>query len=386
MAAKRGKRKKYPKLPNGYGSIKYLGAGRRNPYAVHPPTTEFSLEGIPQTPKALCYVDDWIKGFAVLTAYKAGSYYPGMEKEIDIGDAAGTDDITQRILADYNRIKCAESKEEPKLTFAEVYDKFFYYKYDRPGAKKYSDSYRATTRAAFRNCTALHEKTFESIRFHDLQNIIDTCTGKHSTLELIVSLFRQMYKYAISHEIVDKDCSVGVTINIEDDDEHGVPFTDKELKILWKNRDNEIVEMLLIMCYSGFRINAYKSLEINLKEKYFKGGLKTQAGKERTVPIHSGIYDMVSRRSKKYTNLIGSSDTVFRNDMYAVLNQIGIERHTPHDCRHTFSRLCEKYGVRENDRKRMLGHAFKNDITNGTYGHRSVEELREEIEKIQICY
>ena len=78
------KRKKYQKLPNGYGSIKFLGKGRRNPYAVHPPVTEFSLNGSPITPKALCYVDSWIKGFAVLTAYKAGTYYPGYEKTLNI--------------------------------------------------------------------------------------------------------------------------------------------------------------------------------------------------------------------------------------------------------------------------------------------------------------
>ena len=39
------KRKKYPRLPNGYGSIRYLGKGRRNPDAVHQPEKEFEDEG-----------------------------------------------------------------------------------------------------------------------------------------------------------------------------------------------------------------------------------------------------------------------------------------------------------------------------------------------------
>ena len=30
----------------------------------------------------------------------------------------------------------------------------------------------------------------------------------------------------------------------------------------------------------------------------------------------------------------------------------------------------------------MMGHSFGDDITNGVYGHRTVEELRSEIEKI----
>ena len=57
--------------------------------------------------------------------------------------------------------------------------------------------------------------------------------------------------------------------------------------------------------------------------------------------------------------------------------------HTPHSTRHTFSRLCESYDVKEADRKRMLGHSLKGDITDGVYGHRSVEELKREVEKME---
>ena len=45
--------------------------------------------------------------------------------------------------------------------------------------------------------------------------------------------------------------------------------------------------------------------------------------------------------------------------------------------------LCEKYEVPENDRKRLLGHAFT-DVTNSVYGHRDLESLRASIEKIKI--
>ena len=43
--------------------------------------------------------------------------------------------------------------------------------------------------------------------------------------------------------------------------------------------------MLLIMCYSGWRISEYIGLEVNLQKKYFMGGIKTEAGKGRIVPI-----------------------------------------------------------------------------------------------------
>jgi len=72
--------------------------------------------------------------------------------------------------------------------------------------------------------------------------------------------------------------------------------------------------------------------------------------------------------------------------MAETLKDLGISKHTPHGARHTFSMLCERYNVNENDRKRLLGHSFGNDITNKIYGHRSMDELRTEIEKIEVCH
>ena len=190
-----------------------------------------------------------------------------------------------------------------------------------------------------------------------------------------------MYKYAIANDIVKKDYSAFIEITQDDDDEHGIPFSKADIKKLWDEKENEIAEMLIIMCYSGFRITEYKTLEVNLKEKYFLGGIKTDAGKDRIVPIHSAILPLVVQRIKKNKKLLLTSDVQFRKNMYALLSKLGIAKHTPHDCRHTFSKLCEDFEVKENDRKRMLGHAFK-DVTNKIYGHRDIEDLRIEIEKI----
>ena len=67
----------------------------------------------------------------------------------------------------------------------------------------------------------------------------------------------------------------------------------------------------------------------------------------------------------------GRSISQFRRDMKSTLRKLELPERTPHSCRHTFSR-------------RMLGHSFGNDITNGVYGHRTLEELRTEIEKIKV--
>ncbi|MEY8428552.1 integrase, partial [Lachnospiraceae bacterium 46-15] len=250
-------------------------------------------------------------------------------------------------------------------------------------SRVYSQATMNSCRAAFKNCAPLHDKAFASLRYPDLQKTVDDCPLKHASLELIVSLFHQMYEYAMIYELVDKDYSAAVKIKIRDDDEHGEPFSEDELKILWAHRHDPVVGMLLIMCYSGYRIAAYKTLQVNFEEQYFQGGIKTAAGKNRIVPIHSGILPLVTHQMRNKGFLMRDAGA-FRSKMYATLKLVGIKKHTPHDCRHTFSALCEKYGVNENDRKRMLGHSFGSDITNGVYGHRSVDDLRAEIEKIPV--
>lgn len=253
------RRKKHQKLPNGFGSIKYLGKGRYKPYGVYPPVEEYTRTG-PVTPKTLAYVETRDEGYEILAARK-------MELE-------GKIKVNRGIYIDRTP------------TFAEVYENFYKEKYMQ---------------------------------------------------ELIVSLMHQMYKYAMKYDIVDKDYSAALFIPIPDDDQNGVPFNDDELKLLWANKDDSIIEMVLIMCYSGFRIAAFLNMEVNLENRYFKGGVKTVSIKDRIVPIHSCIYDMVKNVTRS---------------MRMTVN----ERWSP---------------------------PFGADITNAKYGHRTLEELRVQIEKIK---
>ena len=91
------------------------------------------------------------------------------------------------------------------------------------------------------------------------------------------------------NDICEKDYSIGVKIKKADDDEKGIPFTLDELAKIYHVKENETAQMLIIMCLSGFRINEYKNLYVNLDEEYFLGGSKTRAGSNRIVPIHPFI-------------------------------------------------------------------------------------------------
>ena len=49
---------------------------------------------------------------------------------------------------------------------------------------------------------------------------------------------------------------------------------------------------------------------------------------------------------------------------------------------HGLFELCDKYKVDSLSKKMLLGHALGNDVTDLKYGHRTIEELRAEINKI----
>lgn len=346
------KRKKYKKLPNGFGCIRQLSGNRSRPFAAYPSVKEFNLNGSPVSQPAIGYYESWYQAFDALRSFNANPY-----------------DIAHE-----------------NMTFEELFELYFKTKYTDNKKKQYSQASINSTKVAFKNCAPLHGKKFKDLRKYDLQNIIDNCTLKHSSLELIVTLFRQMYKFAKENDITNKDYSEFVKINIPDDDESGEPFSQEELDILWQNKDNETVQFILIMIYSGFRIKAFETIKINKEEQYFKGGIKTKAGKNRIVPIHNAILSYTlnfcfdkfkagSFRTKKF---------------YPMLQELGIavtlsgKKHTPHDCRHTFSWLCDKYKVDELSKHLMMGHSLGGDIEKSVYGHRTIDELRTEINKIKV--
>ena len=250
--------------------------------------------------------------------------------------------------------------------------------------------------AAYKKCHALHSMAMWDIRAQDMQAILDQAELSHAMLEHIRNLFRQMYKYAVQYELVAKDYSQYTRITKEDDDTQGVPFTMDELRMLWEHRDSPFVDTVLIYCYSGWRINELARMPldgISLEERTFTGGLKNRYSRNRTVPIHPAVYDMVRRRlDGRFNSLIyhdGTrtiSEQRYRESFNAALQACGIRtEHTPHDCRHTFNMLLDNAGVDRVARYKLMGHKGQ-DINENVYTHKDLGQLREAVESIKTGY
>ena len=343
--------------PNGYGSIVKLSGKRRKPFMVRAAAKE---------------------------VYHADTGKVTVERPV-IGCFATRKEALEE-LAKYN--VNPYDIDMRKTTFAELYNMYYEAKYIN-STKTFSESSMRSTAAAFKNCASIHNMVFADLRKIHLQKVLDECPLKHSSLELIKNLFRQMYRFALENDFVDKDYSEFVTINIPDDDEKGIPFTENDLQVLWDNRDVPYVDTILIMVYSGYRISAFKEIKIDLEKGYFQGGVKTKSGKNRIVPIHPGIYGMVAAYHGK-TWLETSVNDYRAKVFYPTLERLGLlyasngAKHTPHDCRHTFSWLCDKYKIDDMSKHLLMGHALGSDVEKNVYGHRTFDELKHEIEKICI--
>lgn len=352
-------RGKAMRKPNGYGSVVKLSGNRRKPFEVRVNTK----------------INEW--------------GYP----EYDVLNRFENRTDAEIALAEYNRSPFDVNRRE--ITFKEVYEMWYDWKYN--GAKKYSESSATCTKGAFNKCTALHDMKIQDIRTDDMQQILDDHTLSHAYMEHVTNLLHQVFKYSMEYDIIDKDYSRFIKITKEEDDAPGVPFSKDEINTLWQHVDDvPNCDIVLILIYTGWRISeilGMKTADIDLTEWTMKGGVKTKAGKNRIVPIHSGIKSLVSARICSHSSTFlydmendkPISITALRKAFAEVLSQLQInEEHTPHDCRHTFTSLLDSAGANDVCIDRLVGHASKT-ITKKTYTHKDIDELREAVEMIKIA-
>lgn len=341
------------KLPNGYGSVFKLSGRRRRPWAVRVTTG---------------WTDDGKQKYEYL------GYYETRPKAM-------------MALAEYNKNPFDLSKGKP--TFAQIYEWFINDKYPNGPTKKQKSNFLGY-QAAFNISKPLHEKVFADIRKKDLQEIIDNCKKSHGTKRKIRVLFSGMYKYAMENDFVSKDYSRFVEIGKNDSQSYRRPFTEEEIQLLWDNvHRDEFIKNILILIYTGLRpgeLIEIKTEDVNLEERYMRGGFKTEAGTNRLIPIHKKILPFIKEKVEQGNEyLVTKKDgtpmsyhNFYRDNFLKTIEQLEMD-HRPHDCRHTFATLMDNAGANKLSIKRIMGHASK-DITDKVYTHKDITELLKAID------
>lgn len=351
------------KMANGMGSVYKLSGKRRNPWIARK-TKGWDLDETTGKAKQL---------------YITIGYFPTRQEALTA-------------LVNYNNNPY--DIETNSITFEEVYERWSVAHFQTivPSAQR-------TWVSAFNHSKPLHRMRMRDIRANHLDGAIKEAKVGDSTKQRMKSLYNLMYKYALKYEIVDKDYAA-----LCDNVKRGkptivrVPYTDMEIATLWENVTFPFVDMVLIGIYSGWRpqeLSILQIADIDLEAWTYYGGLKTDAGRNRCVPIHPLVRDLVKVNYEKavamgsaylFNDESGQQGTHLTYDKYRgrfnkINKKLGMS-HRPHDTRHTFITKAKDVNVNEYILKLMVGHSIE-DITEKVYTHRTMQQLQEEIAKIK---
>lgn len=338
------------RLPNGYGSVYKLSGKRRNPFIVRV-TVGWTNEG-KQSLKTIGFYPTRQEGLNALAEYNSSPY------DLDKG----------------------------KITFSEIFDKW-----SSEHFPKVSENAIVNYNVAYKYCSPLYNMRFVDIRKSHLQAVVDNSGKAYPTRKLIKTLLNQLYKYAMENDVVEKQYSHYVDVGKNEGKLNRTPFNKEEIQQLFDNDTFDFVDTILIMIYSGMRIGELLTLEnknIFLDKRYMIGGIKTEAGKNRIIPINKKIEKYIRKYynpNNQYliTNFKGQQmkySNYRREKFDNIMEKLNME-HNPHDCRHTFATLMNRAGANKLSTKRIIGHASP-DLIDKVYTHKDIEDLIEAIDLI----
>ncbi len=303
------------KLPNGFGSVHKLPGNRRNPWRARK-TNGWDVDPETGTSKQ---------------KYITIGYYP-------------TQKAALQALAEYNANPYDLSTNT--ITFEEVYSKW-----SEEHFKKIVPSAQRTWKSAFSYCKPLYQMRMKDIRVNHLEQTIKSAQIGDNTKGRMKSLFNLLYKYAMKHEIVDKNyAQLCDSIKQPKPQIVRIPFSDQEIQKLWDHIHIPFADMVLIGIYTGFRPKELAVLQIenvDLEQDTITGGLKTDAGKNRIVPIHPLIRELVQKNYDQavemhsghlFNDENGQQGTFLTYDKYKgrfnkVMKRLNMN-HRPHDTRY----------------------------------------------------
>jgi integrase len=362
MQEAKKRKKRRMRLPNGIGSVHLIGDGknRRKPWRARVPS-HIEFDADTRTAKQ---------------KYITLGYYE-TEKEA--------------IAALFDYRKDPYTLESATCTFKDVFEMWKDKKY--PGI---STSGQQGYNAAFKNSTALHDMKMRDIRAIHMEAIMQNVDGKYQVQARLKTFWGQIFKYAMEHDIIQKNYSEFVKTRDKDEGTKrtDIPVEDREK--IWAAIDagDRIAEIAMIYIYTGMRASELLEVRkenVDLENRILVGGMKTEAGTNRRIPLHKDIVPFVSRLMETPGEFL-----VMRYDKGApkamayqhfklyywdpLMGRLGGMTYTCHFARHTCATMMREANVPDDLRKLILGH--KSDDITDRYTHYSDAMLRDAIDKI----
>ncbi len=189
--------------------------------------------------------------------------------------------------------------ERKNYTLRDIYEQW------SPNAfAKIGDKSRQSYEDAFAKAADLHSRRIRDLKTEDYQQVIDSLVQRglsRSLCEKQRLLFSKLCQYAMKQDIIDKNYAQFLELPSKGEAKTRV-LSDEEIGrirgMLGDPKLGPTAEIALVLCYSGMRINELLQMErenVHLADRYMVGGEKTDAGRNRTIPIHREIIPIIEK-------------------------------------------------------------------------------------------
>lgn len=289
------------------------------------------------------------------------------------------------------RLADLPASETLNLTFKQVYEKWLPVHF-----RTLTESGIAGYKFAFSKCEALHGKVFRRLRTSDFQQVILEAESKgfsKSSCGKIMQLLGQLSKWAIQEEICHTNYAQFVVVTAQQKSTKQ-PFTPDQIEAILKSTE-PAAQIAAILIATGCRPNElFAAATAEAQETYFISGSKTEAGKNRIIPVAAfGLSAYQSLRAAAIESgcekLIGAYSgnknyqSFYKKDWQRLMESLCIENMTPYNCRHTFVTMAVQSGVKPEILQKIIGHADYN-TTIGVYTHLQINEILQEALKLTV--
>jgi len=269
-------------------------------------------------------------------------------------------------------------------TVAQIWEQFKTVRYPKLTASTISGY-----NASYAHWSGIHNREIVSIRTSDLQQIISSQQEmSYSHLSKMRAIMVALFELAMKDDIVDKNYASLIELPKGEPTSNRRAFTEDELDKIRAAAEARIpfADIVLFMCYTGWRPTEMCLLteeSVDADKWIITGGIKTQAGKNRAVPVHKSVRSVVlGWLEKKYTTLFADEKGLpldkdkWSNRFSTVMRQIGInESIVPYTTRHTCASILHAAGADHLSIAKILGHKdYK--ITAMRYTHLDLGELK----------
>ena len=242
--------------------------------------------------------------------------------------------------------------------------------------------------SAFKHFSALHSTYVDLITARDLQECMDACPSGKRTHQNMRCIARLLWAYALDAEYVHKDITANLYTG-KGGSKQREPITETELEVIRAAIPSEpYAAYVYALCYLGFRPGEFlklKKADLHTEAGvvYLVGGGKTEAGRDRRVPVPPQISDIIARRMEipgelLFPKLDGRpmSDEYFNKHVFKpLMARLGIAAgKSPYSARHTYADKLKAVAGDDHAKAALIGHTDYN-FTRSAYQSTGINEL-----------